>query len=459
MVNSKSILKNLSYMALTLLLMIQCYGYDYQETFNVNTYDLPFSGISETYSFPYLENVTLYFNLSESDSRVLLEFPSEYHFNPLPNSSNVTGESFGLVINWTALDKVYATNESFNTSVKITNSFNSNEQTLGLLFNIIKSEKPALVINGTNQLKIINGSFVKEVTLDNLPDRGNLTFSLTGIPNEAFTINNCGEFLICPVNQFNFDNSGHINLKLSYSIPITTAIGKYSNSFNLITSSTNKTIPIIFYINTPRLIVQPIELDSKCTSDAPFDVLTDCYQKLQEHNLEIIIGYNRYMSQVNTEKICQDYKEKEYVVGDSISKLVLDTNIQLMDENERLRRINDDLRNNSLYLKEIINEKELMINRTQIACDSELLGQKTENQKEKIDIYKASEIDKSLFKEKYGSIFTWIAFIFMIVPLCFIGFSIMMRAKYSRRINLPFKTLSIISGFFGIVWLVLLIFV
>jgi hypothetical protein len=437
------------------MMISNTYSYDYNNNFNIKTYDLPTSGVSEEYLFQHVINATLFFKLNESDNRVLLDFPINYTFN------NLSPDAFGFIINWTVLDKIYSGNDSFNVSVIISNSVNNNTQSLGLRFDIEKTEQPILEVKGSSELQIINDTFIKTVTVDMLPDTGNMTFNIEGDSNKSFTIDNCGKFLICPVGQYNFNAEGKRKIVINYGVSVDTVVGEYNTSFSIISNEdTNKTINVKFNIAVPSIFVNPPELPDYCyKSNIPFDLQLDCKKIIAEWEAEKIIGYQNYIARVNTDKICAEYKEIEYVIGDSISDAVLRRNVELMDENRNEREQNLFLESEILRLNQIKLDLKVEINRTKLQCDVELQDLRVDEQDRRLKIYKASEEDKILFMQQNGLMFKWIAGIFMFIPLLIISYAYLMRQMFMTTIRIPHKILSIISGFFGIIWIVLVIWI
>ena len=436
---------------MSILILGSVTAYDYEERFNATNQNLPLSGISQVYTFPYVENATLYFNISQSDSRVVVNFPPNYNF------SN-TSANYDFKVNWTLLNTIYAIDETFNVSINITNSANSNYKTLGLIFNVTKIEPPLLVFNGSDDLKIINNTYWKIITADNLPDFGNLTFTFSGTPNEAFTITECKEIIQCPLGQFSFNSNGTIRIQIPYSIDYV-AIGRMNTSFTLNTATKNTTVNIIFSIDIPDIFVTPPNLPEKCKlSPLPFADQLECEGLIQDYRKEIIVGWQRYISKVNTDKICANYKQIEYVIGDSISKLIAEENIRLLEELNYERRINDNLDQEITNLKEEVNQKELKINETIVTKDKEILNIQGEEQQKRIDIYRASEVDKADYRAEYGKITKILVFIFAIFPLLLLLFKYFMMVTYIRHVNLPTGVLIALSSIFTISWIALMLY-
>lgn len=450
-------LKNILWIVLMLLLAFSTtnivHGYTYYEEFSHNEAGFPLGGVTQEYQFPFLANQTLFFVQEErQDDKVFLDFPSQF-----THTNNTNGYIFK--INYTLLDRVYSESTSFNVSVKVTNSKNNQSATIGMKFNIEKTALGAIQVIGTDELVIENGTYVKRITQDKLPSAGNLSFNVVGEPNEFFTLQGCTSLLKCPLTQYKFDAQGHKTIFIDYSLPITQALGRYTEHFNLVSGSRNSTVNVRFDISTPRLLTQPLELDPQCTSDAPFDIQAKCYQKLAEYNLEIVTNFNKYLTEINIDDVCKDYRQIEYVIGDSYPEEVVETNKQLRNENADLRT-KLDLKN-----EELLNCKDEQIQQRDNF-------QKTINEKEeeKVALAKESvkseyakdrqtEIEKAEFREKYGGKIKWLLFIATAIPFGLIIYSEFVRHKSLRRSNMPTDILFIIMIVFLVCWLASLIFI
>lgn len=375
------IIKTLIIMSLFVLILFfmisSVNGYDKLENITLNTSQLPKSG-EFSYTFQLSENSTLFFNENESNSKLQLDFVNNYTFQ---NDS-----TYDFKVNWNITEDTWISNETLKSSIIVTNNRNSNKYEIGYNFNIIKVEKPVVIINGSSELKIVNGTYQRIITSNKLPDKNNLSFVIEGVPGSKFNFSFCSDWLECPTGNQVFRENGQYLLTIPYSVPFTIALGNYNKTITIQGENLSKNITVSFYIQPPKLVMQPLELDPRCTSEAPPNVMVECYQKINDYNAEILAGFQQYLANINTEKICAEYKQIEYVVGDSIGEEIINTNKELRDEITYCNEVKTKFQEENIELKATIKDKDNEINSTINRYENKIIDIKEESIKQKASI-------------------------------------------------------------------------
>lgn len=423
------------------------YAYDDLKQINLTDQNLPKTG-TFTFLFPRVGDATLEFELNESSDKVNLQFPSSYTF-----ANNDT--QFNFVVTWNISAHLIADNETYKESIRVTNTENNIVSLLGFHFNIEKTEEKLVNINSTDELQIINGRFVKSIGALDLPNKGNLTFRVNGESDEFFDIVGCGDYLICPGTQFRFNENGSRVVSVGYSVPFGTVIGSYNTSFRVESESQNNTINVTMAIVTPNFILQPLELDPKCVSTAPFDIQRECFQKLAEYNAKIFVELNKYQASINTEKLCEEYKDIRYVVGDSIDDEIIQRNKEVLDENARLRDDLDDKSEDLLTCRFEVIELNNTIVQVGIAANQSIDEIRDEEVTKRINQAQASLEGEYQYKQEVTGEFMFLIGILIVFCLLGMGWQFYWLRARGGRVIVPQIVLGVIAGSLSVVFLAL----
>ncbi|MCA9496233.1 MAG: hypothetical protein KC589_04790, partial [Nanoarchaeota archaeon] len=309
-------------------LLSNVFAYDIQKEFNFTTSQLP---INDSYllTFNLFENETLYFTQNQTDNNIDLSFVSSHFLN--------STSLYNFTINWRINTNIFTENKNINTSIIVSNSVNNNTYEIGLIYNIVKSDPKKLSLNSSSTLEFINGSFIKKITVDKLPEKSNLSFISTGEPKETFSINSCGNFLLCDDSVYRFDDDGRYLINIPIDIPII-PLGLNKQNFTIHTQTNNRTFFINFDVIIPQAFILPPQLAENCYKPN-LDIATQlqCEENISRYRLEVIIATAEYFAKINPNSVCKNFVKTEYIVGDSISKEVIETNQKLLSENENLR--------------------------------------------------------------------------------------------------------------------------
>lgn len=424
-------------------------GFDSYQNISIGTKSLPTEG-NFTFIFKLVENETLYFNLINKSSELNFEFPNQYYLN--------NTDTYNFTINWNIDETIFVENITLNSGFILTNSLNSNNYTIGIDYMIFKEEDKVLEINGSSSLVLRDGMYIKEITVDKLPENNNLIFLISGNPSEEFKVTGCGKFFICNNQTFSLSENGLFELKLNYLIPISTAIGEYNESFNISSVTSNSTINVQFNIDFPNILLKPLELGEQCyQANMPLQVQLECENEFRTYQVEVIRALQSYLSSVNTDIICENLVRTEYVVGDVISELVLESNLELMDDNKNLREDNTYLNSELSSCNDDKSSLKTQINQTILLKDEEIVDLKDIESQKRIDIFKATEIDKD--KERNETLFVMKLFCLIVFILCLglLGYKIFMETMFLKDIKINVIIVGAIGLFFFFSWLGLFI--
>lgn len=431
-------------------------SYDYLENNSFNSTQLPLNG-TYNYYFNAVPNMTLYFNQFENDQVLNLDFENNYTF-----SENEI-EMYNFTVKW-ELDSVIDETRLVKSSINITNSRNKNVKTIGFEFNIKKLEQPLITISGSEIIEVINGTHVKTITVDKLPNSDYYTFNFGGTPNSNFNLINCSEFLECPDNILNFNSEGRKIIDIPYLIPVNTVVGDYNSSFYLVSGNLSKKIDVKFKIRYPNFFIKDLNftLDEACYDEyLSFKTQSMCEElkekQLQDYRREIFLGYNNYIAKVNPDVICNQTIKTEYIIGDSIQKETLEKNIELSDKitvlNSEIKKLQDE----NIVIKNSISNKDLIFNDFKNEKNKEINELKELELQKKLEFTIANEKEKEEYKS--GAIF-WFKFIVFCIwfsVLILISYDFYINFKYANSIGISKNILYIILSFFVLLWITLMV--
>ena len=442
-----SVITTISTILIILLLLISSVnGYDYYQNITINSSTLPRNG---TYEFTInpINNATIFFNMVNDSSKVSMSFPSNHTFND--------SQPFNATFNWSIPDQTFLNDENLTEVINLANNNNSNIVTLGFDFFIQDYNPPILEVKSVNELQVVNGTYVKSIGITSLPDSGNLPFNLKGVNNSNFTVTDCTDFLECPTSMFYFNANGTKILNIPYHISATdVAVGTYNSSFKINNGNSSKIINVQFDIQVPNLFATPPDLPDKCFSDViDYNVQLECEGIIQKYRANLIVEYQRYLANVNTDKICSDYVKYEYVVGDSISKEIMDTNQQLRDENAQIRAKLDEKNDMINNLKQDKINLQLQINQTRIDADKKIAEIKQQAVDSSADVNRNAMEWSHNFVSSKATPVQWIIALLWFIPLAIIGFQRVWGSKSFSKNIMSEKWLLIGAGIFFLLWL------
>lgn len=423
-------IKIIVFVLLFMIVINYSFAYNQNETETIYTVQLPVNG-NYTHSFNVDAGSTLYFDMNNPNSELDFDMVTSYSLNE--NQSNYT-----LVVEW-EIDGVFASSKNLNAYLNVTSNSSEMSYTIGYEFVVIKSESPIVVLNGTSKLETRNGTFYKIVTVEKLPERSVIPLKITGTPNQEFTLINCSQFLECDEGEkYYYDANGKATVNLDYYVPTNTAIGQYNEHFTIKSPERQDTIEIVFDVKIPDIFVVPLELPEKCYKEnQPLEVQTECERLIQEYRLEIIIAYQEYISKVNTEKICSEFVEKEYIVGDTISEVVMNKYNEVLDENKYLREDVEFKTKKIVELESLMQDKETEFERELIQKDSRIQDIKETCHNEKVQI---NTVTKNYIEEKDNIRRNWykrFAFFLFIGPLLVLMVKKLSKNRYNYDIAIP----------------------
>lgn len=321
-----------------LSLVVGVSAYDMTKNVSINESDLP---TSDSINFPFqlLEGETLYFDVTNLNGEISLDYVENYTLNET--------DEYNWVLEYDFDRTIIFENESYLVEINVSNSLNSNVYEIGLYYYLIDQKESVYNISSIDTLEIIDGKYHKNVSLFDLGGNGTFEFNVVGQPGEIYKLTGCDDdrFLSCQNSSFSLDSEGKYRLKIPYDLPFT-PLGKYNESFHLNSSLKDYDVEIVFNIVQPDIFTKPANINPICFQDE--DNLTirqrlDCETEIAEYRFNAIIELNNYASKIQTENICEQFVKTEYVVGESISKEVLDKNLQLVDQNADFRIENKDL--------------------------------------------------------------------------------------------------------------------
>ncbi len=437
--------KFILFILIVLISSIGAFAYDSFESIEIGDKSLPKSG-NFTFSFKLLENQTLYFNLSNKSQYLNLNFPSE--------KTLIGTDSYNFTVNWSITETVFPEDITLLGEIIVKNSFNLNNHSIGMEFKIKKEGDRVLIINGSDELIYQNGMYIKTTTIDKLPNNGSLEFFISGNPGEEFKLVDCGNFLICNNQTFKLNENGGYNLELGFFIPLATAIGIYNETFNISSNVRNSTINIQFDIGVPNILLMPFELGDECFQpNAPLIVQIECENKFRTHQVEVIRALQNYLSNVNTEKICEQLVRTEYVVGDSISEIVMRNYLDVQNDNTLLREDNTYLSSQLNTCQEEKLDLNFQINETLNLKNQEIIELRDIESQKRVELFKASEIEKQEQKANMLLIMKIFCFVVFILSFSLIGLKYFF--ENSLLIDLPVNVYIVgsIGLFFFFSWL------
>jgi hypothetical protein len=359
---------------ITLLVLISStFAYDKTFTDSVGTLSLPASG-EFVQDFTLQENKTLFFNTA-GDSRLELDIPTSYYLN--------NTNTYDLPIKWSVDSQIFASNVTLTKEIIITNSANNKTISLGVIINVTKeTEKVFSIVSTSSNFIYRNGTFYKNVSiLHDFPSKDNIVVNLEGKPNELFRLTGCDDdwFLACKNSSFNLDNQGTYNLQVPVRFEFT-PLGKYNETFYIASDTKNITLKAVFDVQQPQFKLSMGLIEGcKDYDNLPFSKQMNCSAKLLEYQAEGIIQLNEYYAKVSTENVCKQFIKTEYVVGDSISKEVLD-NYNLLSKD--YKSCMNDKENLLFDLKTCDkNKNEIVLSKQEleVAKDKELIDVNNEN--------------------------------------------------------------------------------
>lgn len=425
------------------------FAFDSYKNVSIGSNSLPESG-NFTFSFKLMENETLYFNLKNKSNYINLDFPTSYYLN--------NTETYNFTVKWSIIETVIPTDMNLLGVILVTNSLTTNNHTIGLEFNIKKEGNRVLEINGSDELVLRDGIYLKKITFDKLPNNGTMDFFISGNPGEQFHVTGCGKFFVCSNQSFTLNENGGYLFKLGYQIPLAVALGIYNESFNITSQTRNSTIKVQFDVGVPDLLLKPAELGPECfEANAPLRVQVDCEEKFRTWQLETIRAIQSYLSNVNTENICEQLTRTEYVVGNSISELVTQSLKDTIADNTQLRNTNTVLNKQLSTCQADKSSLQVKINETINTKNAEIVQLKDTESQKRVDLFKASEIEKQNEKASTILIMKW--FVFVLGLLCFILIALkyVFENVFLIDIRINIWIVGGIGTFFWFCWLGLLV--
>ena len=445
--DKKAVITTIISIITIIILISSTFGYD--KTFNesIGTNSLPTSG-SYDLDFTVKTNETLYFNVTSKSEKLDINIPNSYYLN--------NTDTYKLIINWSVDKIIFTDDEILASEILVTNSLTSKNYSIGVIIDVLKEEKKVFDIISTSSNVIYHdNAFYKNISiLHDFPSKDNIVINLEGEPNEIFTISGCDDdwFLACRNSSFNLNNEGKYQLKVPFRMEYT-PIGLYNETFYLKSSSKNFTLKAVFSVLQPtfRLNYNNIE-GCKNYDQLSFVKQMNCTESLLKYELEGIMQINEYFSKVNTENVCKNFIQTEYIVGDSISKEILDRNIELSLDNGKIRETNSLL---STKLDTCLQEKNNVIlesRNNNIENNKSIIELKNDNTrtrltlKEQYDIKTQESNNNTLFWLKIVCFFIFISFLIVI------GLKYWYENMFATNIKINQYVFGCISLFFFILW-------
>lgn len=436
---------------ITILFMLlgsfSVFGADTLKTVEIGDKSLPENGTFEI-SFTLQENETLFFNLLNTSSEEIdLEFPSQH----LLNGTN----QYNFTINWSITETIFTEDTRLYAEILVNNTLNLNNHTIGLEFNIKKEGDRLLEINGSSSLVLRDGMYVKDITVDKLPDNGTLNFFISGNPGEQFALTYCGKFFVCNENEtFTLNENGGYELQLDYKIPLASALGTFNESFNISSPTRNSSIKVQFNILVPNILLKPLELGEECFEpNRALNVQLECENKFRTYQVEVVRALQNYISSVNTDVICEQSIRTEYVVGDTISDVVLENYLEVQNDNKNLREDNTYLNTQLSTCQDEKSQLKVEINETILQKNSEIVELKDTESQKRVDLFKASEIDKQ--EERADTLLIMKIFCFVAFLLCvlLIGAKFFFENQFMIDLKINIYVVGSIGLFFFFSWI------
>jgi len=437
--------KLITIMIIMLFCITGAFAYDTVKTVEIGDKSLPENGTFEI-SFTLQENESLYFNLTNKSNELKLNFPAEH----LLNGSN----QYNFTINWSIDETIFTDDKKLFAEILVTNSLNLNNHSIGLEFNIKKEGDRLLQINGSSSLVLRDGMYVKDVTVDKLPDNGTLNFFISGNPGEQFTLTSCGKFFICNNETFKLNENGGYELKLDYKIPLASPLGTFNESFNISSPTRNSSIKVQFNILIPNILLKPLELGPECFEpNVALNVQLECENKFRTYQVEVVRALQNYLSSVNTELICEKMIKTNYVIGDVVEDIVLNNYLEVQNDNKNLREDNTYLNKQLSTCQDEKSQLKIKINETILNKNQEIVSLKDSESQKRVDLFKATEIDKQ--KEKADTLFIMKIFCFIVFVLCIalIGAKFVFENVFMTDIKINVWIVGAIATFFFFCWL------
>lgn len=302
-----------------------------EDSFVVSDEDLPYNTtVNLTLRLP--ENNTAFLNRTDSESRLVIEYPSEVSFE-----SNETTVRFNVTVS----DYEVYFNQTLNATFNITNTANSNSIEYLIQANVTTKKQ---LLNDTSNFTVylLNDEFVVNITSNLLPFSGELEYRLRGEPNGTVNVS-CEGWLSCPSSVVFPSDSNTTRVLIDYTIPLNAPIGNTTYEVNLTSPNNTRTQKVTFIVKEPGVNLISYTWNDDCFKPIGDELYLDydkCWQEYEEFQIERlsqIISRARSLSNKTIQEICPT-PEPEYVIAGSYDDELRDEVRQLRDSNADLSR-------------------------------------------------------------------------------------------------------------------------
>jgi len=366
------------------------------------------------FNLTLINNQTAYINLLNPDARINYSYTRNA---TLPNSI--------VTINLTSLID-FAENTSINSVFQITNNLNTQKINYTLPINvwINTSLQDASYYN----ISILEGDYIINSTIDNLPLEEDLQFKVLGKYNETLNVTCNHTWLSCNPT-FKFQTNNQVIVSIHVAVPEETSIGEYTIPISFI--STNQTINknIKVYINQMQVVFTPYNLTNcivEINNTAYYK--PTCVIEMQEYyvkiakelTLKLNDAYNKNITITKTEYLVVGNVSKTIMDEYEMCKVTRDANVNdYLACNTNLKTCSNSL--DSLQSKFVANESE---------CWQNIISYK-DNYKTTLDKEKEQYINNELEKVKaFRNRWLFIIFTPLIVFILFIVYMYYKKANY-----------------------------
>lgn len=387
--NKEKILSIVGLIILLIFFICARSSFAYDMTFNetVSTNYLPING-THSINFTVVQNETLSIDIASQSPKLGITTQRSH----MIDNNNV----YNLLIDWDVNDTLYTQNTTLKADILIQTQRTNKNYSIGVYTFIEKQEPQVFNIVSTSSDDVFrNGTFYKNISiLHDFPSKDSLVIDLKGVAGQVFKLSGCDDdwFLACKNSSYTLDNEGKYQLKVPYRMEFT-PLGVYNETFYLKSDTKNYTLHAVFRVLQPDFKLS-MKLIDGCQDyeDLSFSQQMNCSALLLQYQAEGIIQLNQYFAKISTENICEQFLKTEYVVGDSISKEVLDTNLRL---NNNLSTCMNNLFLTNNDLSSCQREKDKIINTHTAELQSK--------EQEKIDLNNANTKTKLELREQYDT--------------------------------------------------------
>ena len=442
-------MKHILAIIIVLSLLSISYGFNEQRSIDINSFDIPYEG-EFNFTFRLQENQTLFFNITNASPELEFFFDEQHTLNGT--------DRFNFTLNY-QLNQRIVSNRTLNAELLVTNTLNSQNYTALLEFNVIRIDS-LFRFEPIDELRIVDNEYVYRISILDLTRDGELSFNIQGNPGERFNVSGCegSRFLRCEDFSFSIPQSQNYVLTIPYQLS-PTPLGDYKDSFRIESQRIQRDINITFEVRQPDIFLVPQDIQECFLEEPSLRERFICEERLAEYRLETLIVLNEYFASINTQEICEQFIETEFVIGDTISDIVMNQFTDLQNDFRDLRRDNEALNRELSMCRLEKQDLSFQFNSTIAQKDNEITTIREQNLLRQQELTEQLQVEKESYKERNTRVMLIVSFIIWFFTLILVGFKFIMNAFFLNPVRgINYTIIGSIGIVFFLGWIVLLIF-